>query len=413
MNIHSRTFLEMEFSDSIAECVDRVCGLINNLNISSTVIYIEEEDTLRSNRLVDFCQKVTENNVKCKLAYPLALHEKADFFHVKNIARRVRICAPCELDALMNGNCLSSEDDVELYYDESVCRDWNITEAMEQCRRKSINCVFGCSDSFISISQENLNTICGNKGNTPFPGGHNCLRFVNSLFLAKDGTFFPCRGLKRLPVGNIFSESIEEQLADSTVLDFYNNYARKIKSPCKNCSEFSACAGCRGRAHKFSSDFLSSDPLCPNNRPFVNEIAKLPVTDPENYLPHKPPMLLVSELAAIYDNSCEAFSIIQPDNPFLQKDGTLDSAAFIEIGAQSMAFLDAFLHSDAVLQGMLVEVVKFSCNNVSVYSGTKLRIISRKIYEMPPWSVGAFEVFLTDNTSIAAGEVKVCQLPKS
>lgn len=412
-NVHSRTCLEMEFSDSIAENFVSFCDIVRNLGISSIIIYIDDVDLKQSKLLVEFCQQISEKNIKCTLAYPWALHENDKIISIKNISRRLRVCAPWELKALFTCNRLHSDDDIELYYDETICKDWNIAEAMELCHQKHINCVFGCSDSFISISQEKLSVICGNTKKTPFPGGHNCLRFVNSLYLTKDGTIFPCKGMKCLPIGNIFSESIEEQIANSTVLEFYNNYAKKIKHPCKTCPEFSQCAGCRGRAHKFSSDFLSADPCCHRNISFVNEIARLPIKDPENYLPHKQPMLLVSELHAIYDNSCEAFSIVQSNNPFIRKDGTLDSAAFIEIGAQSMAFLDAFLHPEAKLQGMLVEINKFSCNNIAVYPGAKLRIICKKIYEMPPWSIGSFEVLYEDNTSIATGEVKVCQLPKS
>lgn len=401
--------LEMEFSSAIAENFTSLYAVIRSSTISSAVVYIEEEDLRQWETLREFFRQMSGKNVKCKAACPWKLYEHSEVLPFRGIPMRLRICSPQELEALLKSGRVSPEDDIELCYDETVCADWNMAEAMEECARRQIGCVFGCSDSFVSISREKLEIICGNKGKTPFPGENNCLRFVNSLFLAKDGTFYPCKGMKNLPVGTLFSDSVEEVLANSSVLEYYKDFARKIKKPCKNCPEFPTCAGCRGRAHKFSSDFLGSDFLCPNNIPFADQITKLPIKDPENYLPHKKPMLLVSELSAVYDNSCETISLIQPDNPFLQKEGTLDHAAFVEIGAQSMAFLDSFLHPETRLQGMLVEINRFSCCKYAVYPGTKLRTVSRKIYEMPPWSIGSFEVFSMENTLIAAGEVKVCQ----
>lgn len=62
----------------------------------------------------------------------------------------------------------------------------------------------------------------------------------------------------------------------------------------------------------------------------------LPVAD---LLPHRPPMLMVEEIVAM-DDEREAAEIrltVHPDNPFLDADGMLDPAAFLEIVAQAAA----------------------------------------------------------------------------
>ena len=118
---------------------------------------------------------------------------------------------------------------------------------------------------------------------------------------------------------------------------------------------------------------------------------------------------MVSELLQIRDKTFEALSVIAQDNPFLRPDGQLDPAAFIEIGAQGMAFLDTFLHPGAHLQGMLVEVNKFEYSGIPVFAGSTLKIHGEKIYEMPPWNIGGFTIFSADGELIAQGEVKVCQ----
>ena len=279
---------------------------------------------------------------------------------------------------------------------------------MALCRRNAVPCIFGCSDSYITATGEELEKICGGEENTPFPGEQNCFRFAEGLFLSEEGTLFPCRGLNDLPVCSIFSDAPDDIIFNSTVLSFYQNYMEKIKKPCKTCSRFGKCAGCRGRAYRYSKDFLSADPGCSSNRTKLHTIVKLPVKDPENYLPHKKPMLMISELHRICDNTCEAVCIIQPDNPFLEND-TLHPSAFIEIGAQSMAFLDAFLHPDSRLEGMLVEVKTFDYSGIPVHERMKLSVYGKKLYEMPPWNIGLFRICSETGEMIATGELKVCQ----
>ena len=407
-----RMQLEIEYSSLIAEKVEELVLFLKNMEITSLMIYLDREEQIRADVLLDFCKQIYDKNIACRVALNYGMQSLNRVLRSKNIKMRLLICLWQELKSFLDEKEDYPDVDVELYYDKDSA-DWHITEALELCRQNQVKCDFGCSDSYLSITSDKLKVICGEHTNTPYPGGCNCLRFKDVLFVAKDGTIFPCRGLRNLPVGNIFSGAIEEIIQNSTVLSFYNNYTQKIKAPCKDCSQFPSCAGCRGRAHRMTSDFLAADSMCPHNLSYTDQIAKLPVRGPEKYLPHKRPMLMVSELTVIHDNSCETYSTIQPDNPFVQKNKTLHQAAFIEIGAQSMAFLDTFLHPEAKLQGMLVEVTKFLCHDIPVYPGNRLRILCRKIYEMPPWNIGSFEIFSYENEIIATGEVKVCQFQDS
>lgn len=53
-------------------------------------------------------------------------------------------------------------------------------------------------------------------------------------------------------------------------------------------------------------------------------------------LPHRPPMLLLEELVSADPSRARARVTVRPDSPWV-RDGILDRAAFIEIGAQTAA----------------------------------------------------------------------------
>ena len=403
-----RKYLEIDFSPAVYKALQKVVAFAEKCKIGSFVIIFRKQETVSAEMLLEFCTVAEEEKIPCCVSVSWTDREISGQLQKKNIQFRLRICTEEALLSFLAEKDLYPQTAVELYYNRDQQPNWNITEAMRLCRKNSVPYLFGCSESYIAATEEELKKICGENVTAPFPGSMNCFRFTESLFLSEDGTLFPCRGLKDLPVGSIFSESPDEQLFNSTVLVFYQNYTEKIKKPCKTCSRFGTCAGCRGRAYRYSKDFLGADPACSANRTQLHTIVKLPVNDPENYLPHKKPMLMISELHRICDNTCEAVSIIQPDNPFLEN-GRLHPAAFIEIGAQSMAFLDAFLHPNSRLEGMLVEVKNFDYSGIPVYEQTKLLVYGKKIYEMPPWNIGSFRICSENGEKIATGELKVCQ----
>lgn len=68
---------------------------------------------------------------------------------------------------------------------------------------------------------------------------------------------------------------------------------------------------------------------------------------------------MAETLAKITDHGGETVSRIHDDNPFLDENGVLDSAALIELAAQSAAALDSFMHEKKVSPGMLAGVTDF------------------------------------------------------
>jgi len=83
---------------------------------------------------------------------------------------------------------------------------------------------------------------------------------IFGLTVAADGTVMPCR---RLPVaiGNIREESIREIWAGSKNLaqlrerDCY-------EEPCRSCTRWAVCRGCRAIAFAHAGNFLAGDPQC-------------------------------------------------------------------------------------------------------------------------------------------------------
>lgn len=404
-----RRGLEIEFSDSVFKGLSLILDFSQKKQISSFVIYLEEETFPLADLLFEFCAIAGGKQIDCLVVLPFFDSEILALLEEKNIRSRVRIGTEKELLLFFSEKENFPETSVELYYDHNRQRDWDISNAMSQCKQHSVACCFGCSDSFISASADDLRIVCGMESDMPFPKGNNCFRFVESLFLDRNGECFACRGLRNLPIGNIFSESFEEAVDNSTILSYYDDRCRRIKNPCRECADFASCAGCRGRAYQYSKDAFSADPGCRHNASQLDKIIRLPISDPESYLPHKKPMLMVSELLEVCDNTCETLCIIEPDNPFLLGNGRLDPAAFVEIGAQSMGFLGTFLEPEQK-EGMLVEVSKFQCSGFPVYAQMRLKVSCRKIYEMPPWGIGAFTIYSEDGTFIASGEVKVCHI---
>jgi len=395
-------YLELEFSGTVCGGLPQLLTFALRRGIGTLRILVE--DDVEPELLTRFCAQAKEAGMTCSVVLPPTLRGVRGELRSKDIGQAVVICGDAELHDFFAERELFPDAEVELRCGGEL---WNVAAAMAECADRGIPCRFGCSEAFFRASAADIAAVCG--GDLPFPGGRACLGFAESVFIDRTGRVFACRGLRDLPVGSIFDEDFQGIVETSSILDYYRSYTRKIKEPCRSCPAFGPCAGCRGRAYRYSADFLGADPGCPRNADKLDKVVKLPVRDPEHFIPHQGSMLLVSELISVTDNACEAAAVVREDNPFLTASGLLDPAAFIEIGAQGMALLDGFINAGAEMRGMLVEVSRFEYSGLPVPPGTRLLIFGNKICEMPPWSVGTFKIVSSDGGFIAAGEVKVCQ----
>lgn len=168
----------------------------------------------------------------------------------------------------------------------------------------------------------------------------NCKKHKESCFIAKDGMVYPCRGMN-LPIGSIRKESLKTIINDSEVLDNLKNHESKIKGPCRKCKHFQNCYGCRARAFAKTKDYLASDPLCPDNQEFLDEIICLPFKV-NDLIPQKDPMRVVTTLMEVGERYYIVESDLTDKCPFIKKDGTLEEVVYMEIMAQSAAVMNGF-----------------------------------------------------------------------
>lgn len=168
----------------------------------------------------------------------------------------------------------------------------------------------------------------------------NCKKHKESCFVAKDGMVYPCRGMK-LPIGNIRKEPLKKIIRNSEVLDNLKDHESKIKGPCRRCRHFQNCYGCRARAFAKTKDYLASDPLCPHNQNFKDEIISLPFKV-NDLIPQKEPMRVVTTLMEVGERHCIVESDLTETCPFIREDGTLEEVVYMEIMAQSAAVMNGF-----------------------------------------------------------------------
>ncbi len=265
----------------------------------------------------------------------------------------------------------------------------------------------------IRAELKRLEEEAGNAQNprTPFVGGA-CFKFRYSCFVGADGTVYPCCGL-RVELGNCREKPMGEILADGYMLQKVRFYRKEVKEPCKGCDSFAECAGCRGRAWKYSGDYNAADPGCDRIAGQLDKVIVLPYSSPENYIPHRKPVRMIASLCRVGNNDSDLESVITEDNIFLGEDGGMDPAGFIEIGAQGLAFLDSFMRADKYLKGMLVEVNRFVYTGRKVRAGDRIRVRTMRKYDFEPWHIALFSITDLDGNLISEGELKVCQLDES
>ena len=238
--------------------------------------------------------------------------------------------------------------------------------------------------------------------------GAKCLRHQYSCVIGAGGDVTPCVGLT-VKLGNIREERLPDILRNSNVMRRLKNFRNTIKGPCRSCDKAASCYGCRGAAYQLTGDYLGSDPLCWRNCDELLSKPPLLPCDAQQFLPHRPPMTMISQLLEVGEwSTIEA--TIAPDNRFL-RNGILDDEAIPEIVAQSCAAVTGFEQADLHIKGMLTGI-----RNVvfieDIHSGDRIHIRVREIDELDEYHVLYFKLIrCRDGEVCAEGEMSICRLP--
>lgn len=237
--------------------------------------------------------------------------------------------------------------------------------------------------------------------------GAKCLRHQYSCVIGADGTVTPCVGLT-VPLGSVLSEPLAVILGRSRVLRNLKDFRRKIKGPCRTCEKADSCYGCRGAAYQLTGDYLASDPLCWKN---CDELLDRPPAlpcDARQYLPHRPPMVMVRNLLELGEWSV-VDAVIAPDNRFLH-DGVLDADAIPEIVAQACAAITGFEEENRNIRGMLTGLRDFTVDE-PIKVGDELRIEVRETAQIDNYYTLDCRVRrIADGAVCAHGELSTCRL---
>ena len=139
----------------------------------------------------------------------------------------------------------------------------------------------------------------------------------------------------------------------------------------------------------------------------MNDEITLPC-DARQWLPHRPPMTMVTRLLSYAEWSLVEAEIT-PDNRFL-RDGVLAAEIIPEIVAQGCAAIRGYEERKTDLKGMLAGV-----RNLKVFSairgGDTLTIRIREIVRIDNCSNLEFELLRPGDELCATGELSICKLP--
>lgn len=234
--------------------------------------------------------------------------------------------------------------------------------------------------------------------------GRKCFRHSYSCLVNSVGDVMPCVGLT-VVMGNIRSQRLKEILAGSGIIARLKNFRDYIKKPCADCSKAEHCYGCRGAAYQMTGDYLASDPTCWFNADKLDQIKVLPL-EAAPFIPHRPPISMVSRILEVGDNSGICESLVNPDNIFLDDKGILSRSALIEVASQSAAAINSFMKDGRVLPGMLVGAKSFRFFG-NARSGDLMTICVKMIAEYEQWHIITISISV-DGNLICEGELKIC-----
>ena len=139
----------------------------------------------------------------------------------------------------------------------------------------------------------------------------------------------------------------------------------------------------------------------------LNDEIKLPC-DVRQWLPHRPPMTMVTRLVS-YGEWSVVEAEIAPDNRFL-RDGALDGSVIPEIVAQGCAAIRTYEDRETDLKGMLAGVRSLEVC-AEIRGGDTLTIRIHEMVRIDNCSNLEFKLFRPGDELCAEGELSICKLP--
>lgn len=124
-------------------------------------------------------------------------------------------------------------------------------------------------------------------------------------------------------------------------------------------------------------------------------------------VPHRPPMLLVSQLLACDSDASEAIARLPAECPLAREDGEIEPAALIELMAQTCAAAQGYRglqQEQPPRVGYLVGITKTELSG-SLHAGETCRVLAKVIGVLGPFAVTEATV-VRDGQVIAKGTIK-------
>ena len=129
-----------------------------------------------------------------------------------------------------------------------------------------------------------------------------------------------------------------------------------------------------------------------------------------DFIPHSGLMCMVDDLLSVREGIAVATAVIQENNPFVRKDGTVEEAVFVEMIAQTIAAGSGYELSEEkrrTHQGYLLGIKNIKILGTA-RAGETLRIKAYKYAQFGDFGIIEGTVFRGEEI-IAYGEIKVFQ----
>lgn len=134
------------------------------------------------------------------------------------------------------------------------------------------------------------------------------------------------------------------------------------------------------------------------------------IDEPGRYLPHRPPMLMISGVLARREQSIHCVSIIEPRNPLLV-DGRFPALGGLELVAQAAGVLLGLQHGgQSARPGVIVQVKQFTLEPADIPAGSELQVHARVQAGGPDAARVEGEVLFADR-QVFSGVLMLALLP--